>query len=189
MLAIIGTLVWFAWPDSAKRHPPGILVPDPPNQNNIRGAPSWNKGGYKITPLAEFQLRARLLSKSRYWLDRESELAPIDFLLGWGPMSDQKVLDELSLRQRGRWYEWRATKLPIPERTIESNCANMHMVGATPEVEKSLKSAHAGDIVWLDGYLISVQAPDGWHWKSSLSRTDRGGGSCELVWVERFRSD
>jgi hypothetical protein len=127
-----------------------------------------------------------VLSRKRYWLDRESELAPVDLLLGWKAMSDQKVLDELSLGQRSRWYFWSADRLPISESEIESHCANMHIVPADSKVEKALKSARAGQIVKLKGFLISAQAPDGWSWKSSLSRTDKAGGSCELVWAEQF---
>lgn len=181
---IVGALTWYAWPESKITHPPGVLVSEVPLQNKVQDTSIWEKNGYKITALAEFEIRARLLSKSRYWLDRESQLAPVDFLLGWGPMSDQLVLDQLTFRQSGRWYEWQAKELPIPKRQIESNCANMHMVPATPEVEKDLKRARVGDILSLKGYLISVQAADGWHWKSSLTRTDSDGGSCELVWVE-----
>ena len=189
VMVVFAALAYFFWPDHGKRHPPGILIPDAPSQTNIRGGTPWEKGGYRITPLAEFQLRARLLSKHRYWLDRESQLSPIDFLLGWGPMSDQKVLDQLSLSQGSRWYEWQASQLPIPQREIEAHCANMHMIPANPDIERQLKQARIGDIVELKGYLISVQAPDGWHWKSSLTRTDTGGSSCELVWVEEFEME
>jgi len=34
------------------------------------------------------------------------------------------------------------------------------------------------------GYLISIRGEDGWHWRSSLSRTDSGDGACEVVWVD-----
>jgi hypothetical protein len=186
-LVVVAVLVYYFWPDHSRRHPPGILVAEAPIQTEVQAGKTWEKNGYTITPLAEFEIKARLLSKHRYWLDRESKLAPVDFLLGWASMSDQKVLDRLSLSQGGRWYEWEASELPIPQAQIESQCANMHMVPANSQIESRLKSARVGDVVELKGYLISVQAPDGWHWKSSLSRSDTRGGSCELVWVEEFR--
>jgi hypothetical protein len=46
-----------------------------------------------------------------------------------------------------------------------------------------LRSVAGGDIIELRGYLVEVTAPDGWHWRSSLSRTDSGDGACELMWV------
>lgn len=186
LLAVLAAIAWFFWPDQGKRHPPGILVAEEPIQTAVAENKPWEMNGYTITPLAEFQLKARVLSRHRYWLDRESELSPIDLLLGWGPMTDQSVLDQLSLSQRSRWYEWEAGKLPIPGREIETHCANMHMVPANPEIKKQIKSARTGDIIELKGYLVAIEAADGWKWKSSLSRSDTAGGSCELVWVDAF---
>ena len=36
----------------------------------------------------------------------------------------------------------------------------------------------------LRGYLVRVEAADGWQWRSSLSRADTGAGACELVLLE-----
>ena len=36
----------------------------------------------------------------------------------------------------------------------------------------------------LRGQLVRADGQDGWHWISSLTRTDTGDGSCEVVWVE-----
>jgi hypothetical protein len=53
-------------------------------------------------------------------------------------------------------------------------------------VDSALKSVSADDVVSLWGYLVEVRGDDGWKWRSSLSRHDTGGGSCEVVWVERL---
>jgi len=36
----------------------------------------------------------------------------------------------------------------------------------------------------LKGHLVEITGPNGFHWRSSLSRTDQGAGRCELMWVE-----
>ena len=41
-----------------------------------------------------------------------------------------------------------------------------------------------GKSLTLRGYLVQAQAPDGWHWRSSLTREDTGGGACELIFVQ-----
>jgi len=43
-----------------------------------------------------------------------------------------------------------------------------------------------GEIVNFSGYLVQVNKPNGWKWKTSLTRTDTGFGACEVVWVERI---
>ena len=45
-------------------------------------------------------------------------------------------------------------------------------------------------VLVLGGYQYwhshRMRAPDGWRWRSSLTREDTGAGACELVWVERI---
>src|SRR5574340_488503 len=86
------------------RHPPGVLVLQEPRQVLLAGATSWEKDGYRITPLAAFDLRARVLGTERYWFDAGSHFAPLDLAVGWGPMSDSSVLDGLWMTQGRRWY-------------------------------------------------------------------------------------
>jgi len=81
---------------------------------------------------------------------------------------------------------WHVQHFPIPRQEIETHSANMHMIAATPAVERALKSVRVGQIVKLTGYLVEVRAADGWTWRSSLTREDTGAGACELVWVTEF---
>jgi len=116
--------------------------------------------------------------------DRAAELSPVDFALGWGPMSYSKVLEAFSIQQRDRWYFWSAKRMPISAAAVISHSANMHMIPADPLVEKRLLAVKPGQILDLRGMLVQADGADGWHWVSSLSRTDTGDGSCEVVWVE-----
>jgi hypothetical protein len=178
---------WMYWPEPVRTYPPGVLVAVDPLQAQATQGQTWKKGDYTFTPLAEFDITARVLSKERYRFDREAELAPIDFALGWGPMSDQAVLDKITISQSGRWYHWQVREFPIPQSEIESHSGNMHMIPATDQIREKLFAARRGDIVHINGYLVRVDAPDGWRWVSSTSRTDTSGGSCEVVWVNEMR--
>jgi hypothetical protein len=60
----------------------------------------------------------------------------------------------------------------------------MHMIAATPVVERALKKARAGAYIRITGRLVEVTHPSGWRWTSSLTRSDSGANSCELVFVE-----
>jgi hypothetical protein len=179
-------LLYYALSDSGIRRPPGVLVPDEPRQTLPTRGP-WPSNGYRITPLAGFSMRGLVLHKERYWMDRGADLSPVDLALGWGPMSDQSIVDQLDLSQGGRFYRWspKQRRPPIPIGEIASHSANMHMIPATPEVKRRLLQARQGTIVTLDGELVLVEGKDGFRWRSSLSRTDTGAGACELVWVDR----
>ena len=184
LLAMTLVLGLWWWQGRPLAQPPGILAPADPTQTAPDSTAPWTFRGYRMTSLARFDVRARILSAERYRFDRPADLSPVDFALGWGPMSDSRVLDAITIRQDGRWYYWSSSHLPIPPAEIISHSANMHMIPATRSVEHRLLDARVGQIVHLEGDLVRADGPDGWHWVSSLSRTDTGDGSCEVVWVE-----
>lgn len=176
--------IYQIWSSQGIKHPPSILVTSEPVQESVSETQPLERDGYQITPLAKFHIEARVLSTERYWLGREAQLSPVDFALGWGPMSDTKVLEKFKISQGWRFYYWYSKQLPIPTESVISHSANMHMIPSTPEIEKGLKSVRTGNVIELKGYLVLAKAADGWKWRSSLSRKDTGDGSCELIWVE-----
>jgi hypothetical protein len=133
-------------------------------------------------------MRARVLSTERYWFDGASSVSPVDFAVGWGPMSDQRVIDKIGFGQSGRWYRYwpEGRDFPIPAPDVVSHTANMHMIPADKEMLKVLRSVRRGDRISLAGYLVLVESKSGWKWDTSLSRTDTGNGACEIVWVKRL---
>ncbi|MDX1914858.1 MAG: hypothetical protein SFU55_04670 [Methylophilus sp.] len=136
------------------------------------------------TPLETFEIEARVLASEHYAFDRGADLSPVDLVLGWGPMSDSRVLSQIQISQSQRFYYWHVDAFPIPRRDIETHSANMHMIPASGEIEDQLESVKVGQHVKISGYLVQVNAPNGFHWKSSLTREDTGAGACELVYVK-----
>jgi len=183
-LAVIGIGFYTWWTGRPVTHGPGVVASAAPVQEDLSGASPFVYKNYTITPLARFELAARVLGKERYRLGREAELAPVDFALGWGRMSDEAVFKRLAIGQSNRFYYWRAEELPIPQREIETSSANMHLIPADAHVAQRLEDVRQGNVVKIRGYLVRVDAKDGWNWKSSLTRHDTGNGACELIWVE-----
>jgi hypothetical protein len=178
--------IYQCWDGREVSRPPGILAPHQPRQEKIANPEPFDFRGYRIIPLATFEIEARVLSRERYRFGREADLSPIDLALGWGPMSAQQVIDQLDISQGGRYYRWRTDRLPLPAHVISKHSANMHIIPAADPIEDELMKIRKGHIVRLGGYLIHASAPDGWYWRSSLTRTDTGGGACEIVLVNRI---
>jgi len=155
-----------------------------PLQQALDNAPGFRFKDYSIQPLASFQGTARVLGAEHYRLGREAELSPVDLAIGWGPMAEDRVLDALDMRQSRRFFLWRAESLPIPRADIETHSANLHIIPANPEIDHRLRTVRAGDVISFRGYLVRIQADDGWQWRSSLTRDDTGAGACELVPLE-----
>jgi hypothetical protein len=163
-------------------HGPGVVAPDEPWQEGTSAAP-FDFNGFRITPLADFEIEARALSKKSYSNGTEAKLSPWDIAFGWGPMSDEAILDEIDISQSGRFYYWRVKEFPIPRKEIERNSANMHLIPASDEVEDVLDGIRVGQVVLLTGQLVSIEGPGNWRWKSSLTRNDTGHGACEVIYV------
>lgn len=188
VLAALG-LILYLYEDSAHTtYPPGVLIPEEPSQSLLSGGPSWQREEFHYTARAGFSMRARVLSTERYWFDGASAVSPVDFAVGWGPMSDQRVIDQIGFGQSGRWYRYwpKGREFPIPASDVASHTANMHMIPADKEMLEVLRSVRRGDRISLTGYLVRVESKSGWTWDTSLSRTDSGGGACEIVWVRRL---
>jgi hypothetical protein len=172
------------WEQRDVVYPPGVLVPKAPVQSNVE-ASLFAVEDYQVTRRARFEIRARVLSSERYYLSRESDLSPIDLALGWGPMSDQSVLDQIQITQSARWYRTRYEHTaPVSNQLIIQNSSNMHMIPAQKGVGKALKELRKGQIVVLRGFLVDVDHESGWRWRTSLTRNDTGAGACEIVYVE-----
>jgi len=181
---LIIILIYFFYPETVITYPAGITVPDQPKQINISETREWNLDEFRFKALAEYQIKARVLSRNNFSVGKESEISPLDLALGWGPMSDQSIIDKIDISQSNRWYRWRADVLPISSREISLNSANVHIIPKDKIIEDKFDEVYKGSLIEMKGYLVEVTTSDGWRWKSSLKRDDTGGGSCELFWVE-----
>ncbi len=66
---------------------------------------------------------------------------------------------------------------------MASHTANTHLIPADGRVASALAHVRRGDVVRLEGDLVDVEGPDGFVWKTSLTRTDTGPGACETLYV------
>ena len=160
-----------------------VSIERPPLQQDLPSSPAVQVGDYGFTLLADFQLEARVLGRRDYRRDGGAHLAPIDLALGWGPMARSEVVDQIDVRQRGRFYFWEVDRYPIERSAIINNSANMHMIPGSPRVFAELKRAERDRRIRLRGFLVNVDRADGWRWRSSLTRSDSGDGACELILV------
>ncbi len=188
LVPFIILLAYFIWPEKTITYPAGITAPEQPVQNNLSITKEWQKDGYTIKALAEYKIKARVLNRNNFSIGRESDLSPLDLALGWGPMSDQSVIDKIKITQSNRWYHWETDSSPIPLNQVSLNSANVHIIPNNEDVENKLENVYKGSLIEMKGYLVSINAKDGWHWQSSLKRDDTGGGSCELFLVDTLEN-
>lgn len=183
LLALCGWQGWRHWQLRPVQQPDGVLSTDLPQQAATTLTPFQHLGA-TFTPRAAYRLRGRLLARTPYRMGRTADYSPLDFAIGWGAMSDNRVLDMLEFNPTNRFFllRWQ-NQPPVPEAELFSSLSNNHVIAATAEVERSLARMRPGQVVELEGELVDIDAPDGWHWRTSLIRTDNGGGACEVLFV------
>jgi hypothetical protein len=183
VFALIAAAGWFYFHEAPASWR-GMPAAKDPEQTVAGLPPAFDHGDYRITPLACYRVTAVVLSRERYRNDPAAPLAPVDLALGWGPMSVAGVINDLKISQSARWYEYTYPgDPPLDPGLIASHSANTHCLPATPEVRRLLLDVKRHDLVSMEGCLVEVAGPDGYHWRSSLSRDDTGGGACEVFWI------
>ncbi len=177
---------------SSNRSVPGIPAPI---QTAATGGTSFEEGGYKITLdyKAAYTIEALVLSSRKYSpIDIDGKLMPKDVALGWGTVAEYNDRINFHWRQSGRWYFWQVNSYaelsPVGnESDVGRQSANNHLVPSNDEIRKQIAKIKTGDHVIITGYLVDIRAQkdngDYKIWKTSTSREDVGGGSCEIIYV------
>jgi hypothetical protein len=172
--------------------PADVQLEREPIQVNLDSPPGpFTFRGYSIYPVARYDMAVRVLSRHRYARDGSSEISPVDLAVAWGVKGDPDVVDSLKVRQWSRFYRWEMDRsdldsLGMSARELGDLSANVHMIPANDDIRRQLMRLRRGDAVKLGGYLVNVDFRDGW-WRTSLTRTDRGPGACEILLVTRIK--
>lgn len=177
--------VYYYWDTRPVQHGPGEVAPGPPMQEATYNADKLNYKGFEITPRATINLEARILAMKTYYFDKYSELTTNDIVFGWGPMSDERNLNSLMVRQSDRSFYWEMTKPPIKRHEMWKHASNMHVIASSPVIEEKMNDLRKGHVVRIEGYLVDAKSiNEGWTLTSSLKRDDIGNNSSELVWIK-----
>jgi hypothetical protein len=187
--AVLGGIRWWIY-ERPESRPPGVLVVEEPRQQDLNPSPVFDHRGYRFVERARYHITARVLRKEIYRLDGVASLAPVDLAVGWGPLSDTRIVEGLDFSQMGRFFYWKPkdfATFPLAPEALITKGAQMHLVPSTKELDSRIRRLRPGQIATIDGYLVDVRGPRGFTWNTSLTRADTGDGACEIVWVEALR--
>ena len=144
-------------------------------------------GTMMLTPLAEYDITAAVLSKKRYYFGWSAEMVPFDYALGWGTLAVEEARETVRFSQSGRWYYYRLKEeSPFSPGYVALHSSNHHIIPATLNLRYLLKRLKKGEVIRLTGFLVYahgfVKGKEVF-WRSSLSRKDTGDGACEVFYV------
>jgi hypothetical protein len=190
LFIVVLSKAWGQWEHRAIHPADGAIAPNEPLQTDANGTPVVLLGRWTLTPRATYDITARILGRENYRFDPISDLAPLDLALGWGPMSDNQVLQAFKVSQGARFYSWRPVteSMPIGPHEVTRHSANTHVIPANAAVASKLDRLRlGGQVVHLKGLLVDGVRDDGMTIRTSLTRTDAGAGACEFMLVQEVQ--
>lgn len=156
----------------------------------------------RLLPMAEYSISARVVAYNHMFeifKSKFDKIALFDIGLAFGSISDEETLKEFFEFESGkRLYSGaRALKTEFKKPVdfdvnyVQSHKSHIHVIPANSNVFSALLKLKKYDTVKLDGYLVDMFTKH-IHYKSSLSRKDRGKGgrgqgACELMYVNRVQ--
>jgi hypothetical protein len=150
-------------------------------------------GVFQLRPMATYKASVMVMSKKSYSYGWTGKIAPIDLTLAWGKLTDPRYDEHIDYSQSDRWYYFEYdSESPLSGSYIGDHSANNHIIPATENIYKALKSIKTKQKVVLEGYLVNLKGAykgGDVYWNSSLTRKDHGANACELFFVHKVRID
>ena len=174
-----GSPINFLEPPSVETQEPGIV--------------RVTKDGYDITitQKAAYRVRGVVVGRENYHSGWNALISPADVALCWGKLAENGTYKRLKWSQGNRWYFWHAgDDFGYNNDFVAQHSSNNHLIPATPNLAKAVKSLKEGDTVEMTGQLVDVAATkksQNYRWNSSISTTDRGDGSCEIIYLTHLK--
>ncbi len=166
-----------------------------PVQTETEGGVDFTLKGYDVHVeyLYEYDMKGLVVHTRNYpGFGLGERLSGRDIGMAWGKVAALNDSIDFHWSQSGRWLRWNVDSYGElakvgTEADVDRQTSNNHMVPADSSVRRAVNKIRRGDIVRIRGYLVNISARNSkgttFSWNSSTSRTDSGGGACEVIYV------
>ncbi len=151
---------------------------------------TFGKVTHSFVAKAEYIISGELVSSRRYRSGYMSDLSPWDYAIIWGVVPSLKEYLKFNQVVRYCLFSYKSDA-PIDPEYILAHMSNNHLIPTTKNIRKALKKGRKGDKVVLEGYLVFVSSHSpkrgSSNWNSSLTRSDKSDGACEIIYLTKLR--
>ena len=172
ILVSASVAVWYGHAQRAKQAPrpaDGVLVGAAPRWGaaSIGNHASYMPLGHnEALPTGAIDITARVLARKSYPSEGFGDQLTLDLVLGWGAMSDNRVLDQISIRQEDRSMQID----PRPGFTLKlddayASAINLSVYSDYLENRPILESIRVGDVIRIVGWTLRLRNPQGQIWE------------------------
>jgi len=146
----VGLGGFLLWQRSASL-PAGVTIPAPSQETAHPPVSIKTIQGRELVSRSKVRLRGRVLKTRRYY-DAHASVAPMDLLLGWGPMSDSSVIASSTFVLKNRTFRISPEPGPFVH--------GYHLLPAGREVGLMLGALRPGMLVELKGDRFEIRSGD-----------------------------
>jgi len=154
-----------------------------------------NDQQYLIKPLYDYELNGVVVSlhDSDDFLDTTHHRRWQDYInlrdlcVIWGSNVENGVYRDMEFTN-GTWTCWFSwPNREVASRFDDSRLSNNHLLIDDEAVKQAMMQAEPGDHIRLKGMLVEYRNPgNGFRRGTSVTRTDKGNGACETIYVNAF---
>ena len=186
LLCIVAFAGYYAWTIYPIKHGPGELAPKEPRIERVGWEKPFTYKGDTVKPVRRITGEVRVLKNRRYFIDSRSDYSPVDVLVGWKELSDERNLNHLYFSLEHRYFEINYSRPPLPIYEMYSQMALWHLIPSTEEIDAQIKKIRPGNVMEMEGLVVDIDSETGFDWNSELENP--GGRSNNLViWITQIR--
>lgn len=178
-----GYLLYVSFPVN---HGPGVMSPKTPEITSLTWHEPFTFKGARVIPKKVIEAEVRILDKKRYFFDSFSRYSPLDVIVGWNKMSDERNVNYIYYSLSNRSFKSRYIKAPIEERIIYTESDLWHLIPSTSEIDEMVKQLREGHIIKIKGLLVDISNESGFNINTSTRLSDQKNTKGYAVWVEEF---
>ncbi|MEQ8525439.1 hypothetical protein [Gracilimonas sp.] len=167
-------------------HGPGITANNEPEIKRLTWQEPFSFKGATLVPKKVIEAEVRVIKRKRYFFDSFSRYSPVDAVVGWNQLSDERNLDYIFFTLDDRNYDVDLTRPPLELSTIYRESDLWHYIPSTASIEEQLKQLRDGHIIKLKGLLVDIEHDEGFNYQTSTATSERYNDTGFAIWVEEF---
>ncbi|MEX0608231.1 MAG: hypothetical protein WD016_06085 [Balneolaceae bacterium] len=183
ILLASGYLIYTQFPES---HGPGITAKEQPKLSRLAWQKPFTFKGATLSPTKLINAEVRIIKKKRYFFDDFSKYSPVDALIGWNELSDERNLDHIYFKLSGRKFELDLTRPPLEVPKIYAESDLWHLIPATSDIDEKLKSLRNGNIIHLKGIVVNVSNETSFDFISASDLNQNNRDASFSIWIEEL---
>lgn len=176
-----GYIVYINFPIS---HGAGIMANEEPKISRITWQEPFSFKGATLTPKKLITAEVRILKRKRYFFDTYSKYSPLDAVVGWNELSDERNLDYIYFTLEDRKFDVNFVRPPVEVSTIYKESDLWHLIPSTQKINDQLKQLRNGHIIKIEGILVDISHETGFNFYTASALSTKENVEGFALWVE-----